>query len=42
MSIIKAFVERFLGGPSPAAVVVKDPTLFEKIANMVAKLLKLK
>mmetsp|Transcript_23961 Transcript_23961/g.40800 ORF Transcript_23961/g.40800 Transcript_23961/m.40800 type:complete len:342 (-) Transcript_23961:78-1103(-) len=42
MSIIKAFVERFLGGPSPAAVVVKDPTLLEKIANMVAKLLKLK
>ena len=42
ISIIKAFFERFLGGPRPAATVVKDPTLLEKIANVFAKLLKIK
>ncbi len=42
MSIIKAFFERFLGGPNPAAIVVKDPTLLEKIANMFANLMKMK
>ena len=42
ISIIKAFLERFLGGPSPAAIVVKDPTQLEKIANVFAKLMKIK
>eukprot|EP00986_Skeletonema_menzelii_P011112 scaffold5641_cov220-Skeletonema_menzelii.AAC.2 len=42
ISIIKAFFERLLGGPRPAAIVVKDPTLLEKIANLFAKLLKIK
>ncbi len=41
LSIIKSFIERFLGGPSPAAIVVKDPTLLEKIANVFAKLMKI-
>ena len=42
ISIIKAFFERLLGGPQPAAIVVKDLTLLEKIANVFAKLLKFK
>jgi len=42
ISIIKAFLERFLGGPNPAAIVVKDPTQLEKIANVFAKLMKIK
>lgn len=42
MAIIKTFFERFLGKPSPAAIVVKDPTLLEKIANWFAKLFKIK
>ena len=42
ISIIKAFFERLFGGPQPAAIVVKDPTLLEKIANVFAKLLKIK
>lgn len=42
ISIIKTFFERLFGGPQPAAIVMKDPTLLEKIANVFAKLLKIK
>jgi hypothetical protein len=42
VAIIKTFFERFLGRSSPAAIVVKDPTVLETIVNMFAKLLKIK